>query len=91
VIADVASFQGLGDDVPCTVCSVIPVDGDWLVEYGKTIHGPYLSNGIALRVAVSEAQALHRQGQRSRISVQDNAGAISAEYCLCADFKKARP
>jgi hypothetical protein len=73
----------------CTACSVIPVDGDWFVECGKIMHGPYLSNGIALRIAVSEAQTLLRQGKQSRISVQDSAGAISAEYCLCANLKKA--
>ena len=73
----------------CTVCSVIPVGSTWVAECGTTSHGPYLSNGIALRVAVSEAQALHRQGKRSRISVQNSAGDVSAEYCLCADFKRA--
>jgi len=84
-----ASFQGLGNDVPCTVCSVVPVDTDWFVECRKTSHGPYLTNGIALRVAVSEAQAIYRQGNNSKISVQDRAGDVTAEYCFCANFKRS--
>jgi hypothetical protein len=84
-----ASFQRLGGKLSCIVCSVIPHDGDWFVEIGKASHGPYASNGIALRVAVSEARSLHQQGKESRISVQNIAGAISAEYCLCPDFKRS--
>jgi hypothetical protein len=74
----------------CNVYSVIPVDGDWFVECGKIRRGPYLSNGIALSVAVSEAQALCRDGKASKISVQDNRGTISVEYCLCANLKTAK-
>ena len=66
----------------CVSCSVIPVDRNWFVEHGKTSHGPYMSNEIALRVATAEALSLHRQGQRSRISVHDSFGKVSAEYCL---------
>jgi hypothetical protein len=75
----------------CTVCSVIPVDGNWIAKCGMVDHGPYMSNGMALRVATSEALELRRQGRRSRISVQNSAGEVIVEYCLCADFKKTRP
>ena len=74
----------------CTAYSVIPVDGDWFVECGKIRYGPYLSNGIALRVAVSGSQALCREGKPSKISVQDNGGTVRVEYCLCANFDKVR-
>jgi hypothetical protein len=73
----------------CTCCSVIPFDGSWIVECEKVIHGSYMSNGMALRVATSEALAIRRLGRRSRISVQNNAGDIIAEYCLCDDLKMA--
>ena len=72
----------------CIVCSVIPIDGNWIVESGTVRQGPYMSNGMALRVAATEALALHKLGQRSRISVQNSAGEISAEYCLCAILKR---
>ena len=75
----------------CVACSVIPVDGNWFVEHGQTSHGPYISNEIALRIATSEALSLHRQGQRSKISVHDRHGKVSAEYCLCSNFKIAQP
>jgi hypothetical protein len=78
------------NEMSCTACSVIPVDGNWLVECGKVSHGPYMSNGIAVRVAITEALALRRQAQPSKISIQDRTGRISAEYCLCADFKAVR-
>jgi len=78
------------NEMSCTACSIIPVDGHWLVTCGKTSRGPYMSNGIAVRVAITEALAFHRQGQRSRVSIQDRTGRISAEYCLCADFKAVR-
>ena len=37
----------------CTACSVIQVDGNWVVECGKTRHGPYLSDGLAVRIAIA--------------------------------------
>ena len=74
----------------CTVCSVIPLDNNWVVECGATNHGPYLSNDIALRVAIAEALAIRRQGQRATVLVQDGSGRSYAGYCLCADFKIAQ-
>ena len=74
----------------CTVCSVIPHDGDWIAECGAVSHGPYMAKGIALHVATSEALALHRLGKPARVSVQDSAGEIEVEYCLCSDFQKTR-
>jgi len=74
----------------CHKCSVVAVGSTWFVEHGKTSRGPYMSNGMALRVAVSEALALRSQKKRSKISVQNSADEISAEYCLCADFKMAK-
>jgi hypothetical protein len=63
----------------------------WIVQCGADSHGPYLSNGMALRVATAEALSLRRQGRRSKISVQNRAGETSVEYCLCDAFKKAGP
>ena len=72
----------------CTVCSVIPVDGNWFVEQGSTRHGPYMSDAIALQVATGEALALRRKWLPTRVSIQDDTGRISAEYCLCKEFKR---
>ena len=72
----------------CIACSVIPVDSEWVVECGTESHGPYMSNRMALRVAISEALELRRQGRRSRISVRNSAGGVKVEHCLCADYKK---
>ena len=72
----------------CTVCSVISVKGSWFADCGTTRHGPYMSNGIALRVATGEALALYRKQLPARVSVQDDAGCVCAEYCLCTNFKR---
>jgi hypothetical protein len=74
----------------CTVCSVIPVDGNWFAKCGTVNQGPYLSAGIAVRIATSEALEMRRQGRRSRISVQNTAGDVEVEYCLCTRFKNAQ-
>jgi hypothetical protein len=74
----------------CTICSVISVDNNWVVECGKISHGPYMSNDIALRVAIAEALAIRQQGQRARVLVQDGTGRSYAGYCLCTDFKIAQ-
>jgi hypothetical protein len=71
----------------CTVCSVIPVDGNWFAKCGAANHGPYMSAGIAVRVATSAALEIRRQGRNSRISVQNAAGEVNVEYCLCGKFK----
>jgi hypothetical protein len=73
----------------CACCSVIPIDVGWIVECEKATHGPYMSNGMALRVATAEALSIRRLGRRSRVSVQNNAGEIIAEYCLCDELTLA--
>ena len=76
--------------MPCMVCTLLPVGTGWIAECGKTRQGPYLSKGMAFRVAAAEAQALRRQGQDARIAILDETGTVSAAYCLCARFKAAR-
>jgi hypothetical protein len=75
--------------VLCTACTVIPTADAWIVQCGAECHGPYLSNGMALRIATAQALSLRRQGRRSKISVQNRAGDTSVEYCLCDPFKKS--
>ncbi len=75
----------------CTACTVIPLADSWIVQCGADSHGPYLSNGMALRVATAEALSLRRQGRRSKISLQNRQGDTQVEYCLCEAFKKIRP
>ena len=77
--------------MPCTFCTLLPVGNGWIAECGMTQQGPYLSKGMAFRVAASAAQALRRRGERVKISIQDETGAVSAEYCLCRRFTMAVP
>lgn len=81
--------MGPGNDISCTVCSVIPLGGAWFVEHGSTRHGPYMADGIAIQVAIGEALMFRRKELAARVSVQDGSGRVSAEYCLCPHFKKA--
>ena len=83
-------FSRRGSSMSCTLYSIVPVDGKWIVQCGTDNRGPFMSKGIALRLAFAEASAVHAKGQRSRVSIQDGAGTISAEHCLCADFQAVR-
>ena len=83
-------FSGIGHQVHCALCSIIPVGGNWIVQCGTVDHGPFVSKGTAVRRAFAEARAVHAKGQRSRVSVQDGSGRVSTEHCLCADFKAVR-
>lgn len=51
--------------------------------------GPYHSEAIAVRVAITEAVQFREQDQSARVSVQDRSGDVRAEYCLCKNFKIA--
>ena len=84
-----ASFRWRSQ-LPCTLCAIIPVGDDWIVQCATVTQGPFVTKGIALRLAFAEALALHAEGQRSRVSVQDGSGLVSAEHCLCTDFQVAR-
>jgi len=83
-------FFSIGHQVHCTLCSIIPVGGQWIVQCGTVDHGPFVSKGTALRHAFAEAQAVRAKGQPSRVSVQDGSGGVSTEHCLCADFIAVR-
>jgi hypothetical protein len=73
----------------CTACTLRPVVNGWIAECGNMRQGPYMSKGLAFRIAATEALMLCRQGQRARISIQDENGEVSAEFCLCNHFKFA--
>jgi hypothetical protein len=73
----------------CTVCTLLPVNNGWIAVCGATRQGPYLSKGIAFRIAEAEAVVLRRQGQAVKISIQDATGEVSAEYCFCDNLKCA--
>jgi len=75
----------------CTICTLLPLRNAWIAECGTSRQGPYLSKGMALRVAAAEAQARRRRGDNVRIAVQDESGDVCAEYCLCDRFKRAVP
>ena len=71
----------------CIVCTVISVNDRWYANCGTTRHGPYMSDGIATKVALSEALVFRRKQLPVRVSVQDGTGCVRAEFCLCANFK----
>lgn len=73
----------------CTACTLKPAANGWIAECAATRQGPYLSKDIAFQIVAAEALALHRNGKRVRISVQDASGEVSAEFCLCGKFKFA--
>jgi hypothetical protein len=83
-------FFSIGHQVHCTLCSIVPVGGQWIVQCGTVEHGPFMLKGTALRHAFAEAQAVRAKGQPSRVSVQDGSGGVSTEHCLCADFIAVR-
>ena len=73
----------------CIICTVLHIGTGWIAECGTTRLGPYLSKGIAFRVAAAEAKALRQERKRVKLSLQDENGDISSEYCLCGKFKIA--
>ena len=75
--------------MPCIACTLRPVANGWVADCGNAQQGPYLSKGVAFRIAATEALVLRRHGQRVRISIQDESGAVNAEFCLCGKFKFA--
>jgi hypothetical protein len=85
-----AFLSGGGPQMSCTLCAIIPVGADWIVQCGTTTQGPFMTKGRALRLAFAEAMTLRARGQRSRVSVQDGSGGVSTEHCLCVDFQAAR-
>jgi hypothetical protein len=48
--------------------------------------GPYWNRDVALQVAIVEAILLKESGQRSRVLVIAQDGAIVVEYCLCGNI-----
>jgi hypothetical protein len=82
-------FFKMGRELTCEVVSVVPGRSSaWYVECGKLRRGPYMSDDIALKVAINEARFVSRNGGAAKVSVQDRAGAVRAEYCLCARFSQ---
>ena len=78
----------MGRELICEVASVVPGRSSaWYVSCGKLRYGPYMSDDIALQVAVNEARSVSRNGGAAKVSVQDRAGEVRAEYCLCARFR----
>jgi hypothetical protein len=64
----------------------VPSGKGWLTQIGQAEKGPYLSREMAMRVALSEALGIRREGGRARLSVQNQAGDVQVERCLCAAF-----
>jgi hypothetical protein len=64
-------------------CSVRP-DGHsgWIAEIEGRAMGPYLSEDFALRIAVGEAQIVHRSGRAVCITVYNAVGSVRAKYFL---------
>ncbi len=83
----VAKVRSRTKKMSCTLCTLVPAGVGWFAECGDTRQGPYLSKGMAFRVAAAEAVVLRRKGHGVRISIQDENGEVSAAYCLCDNFR----
>jgi hypothetical protein len=70
----------------CTAVVVRPAHGGWVVEEGAQQSGPYFSNDMAMRIALTQVQNLARAGQPARLSVQNSDGEPQAEICRCRNF-----
>lgn len=64
-----------------------PPEG-WMIESGRRELGPYYSCDMALRVAISEALALRRNGRPVQVAVAGKDGSIIASRCLCTSFAR---
>jgi|SRR6185369_4586902 len=90
----VASYARCGPSekvvtISCVDCTLLPVRNGWVAECGLERHGPYLSKGMAFRVAAAEARALRQSGSNVRIAIQDENGDVSTAFCLCKRFQRA--
>lgn len=74
----------------CKVCTVSFRNGGWYVAETQTTQGPYLSQGIALRIAATIALDNYRKGERMKLRIEDPAGT-TAEHCLCPDRNEGAP
>ena len=45
--------------------------------------GPYADRDMALRVAISEALRIHRDGGQAKVGVYDKDCLLRAEHCVC--------
>ena len=71
----------------CTLCSIIPVDDNWIVQCGTVTQGPFMTKGRALRLAFAEAMTLRARGQRSRVSLR--TGAVEfLQSTVCVPISK---
>ena len=77
-------------DNSCAAYTVAPAKDAWMIECNTGQRGPFLSNDVALRVAIAEAMNLRREGKLARVSVQRNDGSLCVEYCLCSRFRKSQ-
>jgi hypothetical protein len=60
----------------------------WFAVCGQSTFGPYMSQGIAIKIAANEARSFRQRAQPAKISIQDTQGEAQVEYCLCLNFKK---
>jgi hypothetical protein len=60
--------------MPCTACSVISIDDNWIVQCEKFTLGAYMSNGMALRLATREQ--LDSTGEGGVQEIQFRTGLV---------------
>lgn len=75
----------------CTTITLARTKAGWMVERDTHRRGPYLSDELALRVAMIDALELGHFGQPAKVSVQTAGGEVATEYCLCAQFSSRSP
>ena len=68
----------------CKQYSIYPDDaGCWLARLNDRVAGPYLSYGLALRVAAAEITCVRKLGNNARFVVKNASGTVRTQHCFC--------
>jgi len=71
----------------CCACTVFPTSRqEWVAHLENGPVGPFMSQDLALKVAITEAMRLRRANRCARVVVRDGDGSVCAERCLCQEF-----
>lgn len=72
------------------VCKQYSIDrdaeGSWLADLSDRLAGPYLSYGLALRVAMAEITQIRKLGYSAKFVVKNANGTVHTQHCFCKRF-----
>ncbi len=71
----------------CSAVTVFPTSRqEWVAHLEAGPVGPFMSQDMALKAAITEAMRLRRSNRSARVVVRDWDGSVCAERCLCQEF-----